>query len=76
MGPGAAPAVVAPEASGGVAYAVAVVDRVRAGQTPSVGMIRSEIVERLAIRKRKAAEAQHINRLRSEAEAAGRLDIR
>lgn len=68
---GASPAtVVSPEA----AYAVAVVDRVQPGRTPSLGMVRSEIVERLAIRKRKGAEARHIARLRSEAEAAGRLD--
>ena len=72
LGAGAAPAVVAaPEASG--AYAVAVVDRIRTGQTPGLNAIRPEIVETLAIRKRKAAEARHINRLRSEAEAAGRL---
>lgn len=68
---GATPAtIVSPEA----AYAVAVVDRVQPGRTPSLGMIRDEIIARLSIRKRKAAEARHITRLRSEAEAAGRLD--
>ena len=70
-GAGAAPfALAAPEAG----YAVSVVERVQAGQAPSLGMVRPEIVERLAIRKRNAAAAQHIRRLRAEAEAAGRLD--
>ena len=54
-------------------YAVSVVDRVQAGQTPSLGMVRPEIAERLAIRRRKEAEARLIARLRSEAEAGGRL---
>lgn len=72
LGAGAAPIVLtAPEAT----YVVSVVERVQPGQVPSLGMIRPEIVERLAIRKRKDAEARHIARLRSEAEAGGRLAI-
>ncbi|MEM6326908.1 MAG: peptidylprolyl isomerase [Bacteroidota bacterium] len=72
IGAGAAPVVVQ---GGDAAYAVAVVERVQAGQIPSLAMIRPEIAERLAIRGRKNAEARLIARLRSEAEARGRLEV-
>ena len=69
---GSAPfAISAPEAG----YAVAVVQRLFAGQEPSLDMVRPEIVERLAVRKRKTAAGRHLARLRAEAQAAGRLDI-
>ncbi len=72
LGAGAAPLVLAaPEAT----YVVSVVERVQPGQVPSQSMVRADIVERLAIRKRKEAEARHIARLRSEAEAGGRLSL-
>lgn len=70
LGAGATPALVE---GGDAFYAVSVVDRVRTGQTPSLAMLRPEIAERLAIRRRKEAEARLIARLRSEAEAGGRL---
>lgn len=72
LGAGADPIVVQ---GGDAFYAVAVVDRVQAGQTPSIAMVRPEIAERLAIRRRKEAEARLIARLRSEAEAGGRLEV-
>ncbi|MEM1054106.1 MAG: peptidyl-prolyl cis-trans isomerase [Bacteroidota bacterium] len=71
LGAGAAPIVVQ---GGDAAYALAVVERVQAGRTPSLPMVRPEIAERLAIQRRKEAEARLIARLRSEAEAAGRFD--
>ena len=55
--------------------AVTSLERVQAGRTPSLPMVRPEIAERLAIRRRKEAEARLIARLRSEAEAAGRLEV-
>ena len=72
MGAGAAPALVE---SAGARYAVAVVDRIPAGQTPSLGAVRAELVQRLGIRTRRDAEARLVQRLRSEATADGRLQM-
>lgn len=62
--------------SDGVVHVVQVADRVTAGTVPPLGLIEREIEERLAIQMRKDAEVRLLQRLRSEAQARNRLEIR
>ena len=56
-------------------HLVQVIDRVPAGTVPPFRLVRDELAERLGIQMRRDAEARLIQRLRSEAQAAGRLDV-
>ena len=62
--------------SGQAHFAVAITDRIPTGQTPSVDALRAELSQRIAIRKRRDAEAQLIQRLRATAQARGQLEVR
>ena len=63
-------------ADGAVFHVVQVADRVRAGAVPPFDWVRDDLAERLAIQLRRRQEAQYLQSLRAEAQAAGRLDIR
>lgn len=56
-------------------HVVQVVDRVPAGTVPPFRLVRDELAERLAVQRRRDAEARLIQQLRSEAQARGRLDL-
>ena len=75
LAPGS-PAVVVGGADGAVFHVVQVADRVRAGAVPPFDWVRDDLAERLAIQLRRRQEAQYLQSLRAEAQAAGRLDIR
>lgn len=57
-------------------HVVQVVDRVRPGGVPPFDLVRGDLAERLVIDLRRRQEARYLQRLRTEARAAGRLDIR
>ncbi len=61
---------------GGVVHVVQVVDRVPAGTVPPLRLVRDELAERLGVQMRRDAQARWLQQLRSEAQAAGRLDVR
>ncbi len=56
-------------------HVVQVVDRVPAGTVPPFRLLRDELAERLAVQRRRTAEARLIQQLRSEASARGDLDL-
>ena len=58
------------------AFVVQVVDRIPAGTLPPIDVLRSELTERLTIQLRRDSEARLLQRLRSEAIAADRIEIR
>ena len=60
---------------GRVFHVVQVVDRVPAGTVPPFDLVRDELAERLVVQRRRDAEARLLQRLRSEAQARGRLDL-
>ena len=60
--------------SGGQYHVVQVVDRIAAGDTPTLAQVAPELRERLAVQRRKDQEAQLIQSLRSQARAQRRLD--
>jgi len=60
---------------GHVFHVLQVVDRVPAGTVPSFRLVRDELAERLAVQRRREAEARLLQQLRSEAQARGRLDL-
>ncbi|WP_420454913.1 peptidyl-prolyl cis-trans isomerase [Rubrivirga sp.] len=57
-------------------HLVQVVDRVPAGTVPPFRLVRDELAERLGVQMRRDAQARLLQRLRSEAQAAGRLAVR
>ena len=69
------PAVLVGGAASGF-HVVQVVDRVRPGGVPPFDLARGDLAERLVIDLRRRQEARYLQRLRAEARAAGRLDIR
>lgn len=71
---GGAAALVGGAASG--FHVVQLVDRVRPGGVPPFDLVRGDLAERLSIDLRRRQEARYLQRLRAEARAAGRLDIR
>ncbi len=56
-------------------HVVQVVDRVPAGTVPPFRLLRDELAERLAVQRRRAAQAQLLQQLRSQALARGDLDL-
>ncbi len=60
---------------GRVFHVVQVVDRVPAGTVPPFRLVRDELAERLAVQRRREAEARLLQQLRTEAQARGRLDL-
>ena len=56
-------------------HVVQVVDRVPAGTVPPFRLLRDELAERLAVQRRRTAEARLLQQLRSEAQARGDLDL-
>ena len=56
-------------------HVVQVVDRVPTGTVPPFDLVRDELAERLAVQRRRDAEARLLQQLRSEAQARGRLDL-
>ena len=69
--PAGGPAVVVPV--GRTFHVVQVADRVPAGAVPPFRVVRDELAERLAVQHRRDAQARLLQRLRSEAQAQGRL---
>lgn len=72
LGPGQAAIV----ESGSAYHVVQVVDRVGAGETPTLAMVAPELRERLAIERRRDQQAAFVQSLRAKAQAENRLDIR
>ena len=70
LAPGGAAAVVEDE---GAFHVVQVVERARAGTVPPFEWVRDDLAERLAVRLRRRQETRHLESLRAEARAAGRL---
>lgn len=60
----------------GAWYVVQLVERVPVGTLPEIDMIREEIAERVRIEERKQLFARHVQRLRTQALARDRLDVR
>ena len=56
-------------------HVVQVVDRVPAGTVPPFRLLRDELAERLAVQRRRAAQARLLQQLRSQALARGDLDL-
>ena len=56
-------------------HVVQVVDRVPAGAVPPFDVVRGELVERLVIEHRRDGHARLLQRLRSEAQARGQLEL-
>lgn len=57
-------------------YVVQLIDRIPAGTVPPLEVLRSELSERLTIQLRRDSEARLLQRLRSEALAANRIEIK
>lgn len=68
--------VLSPLVADGVWYVVQLVERVPVGTLPEIDMIRNEIAERVRIEDRKQLFARHVQRLRTQALARDRLDVR
>lgn len=68
--------VLPPLAADGVWYVVQLVERVPVGTLPEIDMIRDEIAERVRIEERKQLFARHVQRLRTQALARDRLEVR
>ena len=60
---------------GGALHVVQVADRVPAGTVPPLDLVRAELAERLAIQNRRDARARLIQRLRSQAQSRGELQL-
>ncbi|MDX1420006.1 MAG: peptidylprolyl isomerase [Rubricoccaceae bacterium] len=73
LGPGEVAPVVA---SAGRFHVVQLVDREPTGTVPELGWVEGELRQRLAIEARNRMLARQVQQLRTEAQAAGRLDIR
>ena len=56
-------------------HVVQVVDRVPAGTVPPFRLLRDELAERLAVQRRRTAQARLLQQLRSQALARGDLDL-
>lgn len=72
LSPGGAPTVVE---SGGHWHLIQLVDRMPAGATPTLSMVRADLRDRLAVDQRTDMEARLLQQLRSEARARGHLEI-
>lgn len=73
LGPGQIAPVI--EADGAF-YVVQLLDRAPAGALPELGWIEDEVRRQIAIQSRKQLLARHVQRLRTQAEARGDLELR
>lgn len=62
--------------AGGSYYVAQLLDRAPAGSAPRLGWIEDELRRQIAIQSRKQLLARHVQRLRTEAEARGELELR
>ena len=60
---------------GRVVHVVQVIDRVPAGTVPPLRLVRDELAERVGVQMRRDAEARLLQRLRTEAQSRGEIDL-
>lgn len=61
--------------AGGTFFVVQLLDRAAAGAAPELGWIEDEVRRQIAIQSRKQLVARHVQRLRTQAEARGELEL-